>query len=194
MAGDAPASVPADAPSIRALLAKIRPAAHGMTPKTWANLLSRFRAELRLADVIDPNLQGCAARHPLGLLWCKPSRHDKRLSTGLASFTNWCAANNIHPEQALTAFEDFLAWLEHRTLCPKPRDVVRRIPQLWNEASERIEAWPKLTFPLVSFKAPPKRLQWKDLPRAFGLMPRLTSPCARSRTRSMRGRMPLSAP
>ena len=42
--------------------------------------------------------------------------------------------------------------------------MVRRIPKLWNEACEKIETWPRLTFPLVSFKAPPKRLQWNDLP------------------------------
>ena len=49
MAGVTPAQVPAEAPIIRAMLAKIRPAAHGMTSKTWANVLSRFRQELRLA-------------------------------------------------------------------------------------------------------------------------------------------------
>ena len=156
--------MPADAPSIRVLLAKIRPAAHGITAKTWANLLSRLRSELRHADVIDPNFQGSAARHPLWAPLVQAITADKRLSTGLASFTNWCAASNAHPEQALTAFEEFVAWLEQRTLCPKPRDVVRRIPKLWNEACEKIETWPKLTFPLVSFKAAPKRLQWNDLP------------------------------
>ena len=49
MAGVAPAQVTAEAPVIRALLAKVRPAAHSMTSKTWGNLLSRFRRELRLA-------------------------------------------------------------------------------------------------------------------------------------------------
>ena len=54
MAGVAPASVPADAPRVRAMLIKIRPAAHGIAPKTWANLLSRFRTELRLAGSSIP--------------------------------------------------------------------------------------------------------------------------------------------
>jgi hypothetical protein len=64
MAGVAPGSVPADAPCGRAMLSKIRPAAHGITAKTWANLLSRFRMELRLAGVLDPNpcgLRGMAS-------------------------------------------------------------------------------------------------------------------------------------
>src|SRR5437667_11888295 len=49
MVGVGPGSVPAEAATIRPLLRKVRPAAHGMSRKTWANLLSRFRMELRLA-------------------------------------------------------------------------------------------------------------------------------------------------
>jgi integrase len=167
MAGVAPAHIPAEAPSIRVLLAKIRPAAHGMTPKTWANLQSRFRQELRLADIIDPNLQGCAARHPAWASLVQAIADDKRLLHGMAFFTNWCAARDIRPEEAKAAFEGFPSWLEQRTLCSKPRDVVRRVPQLWNEASEKIDVWPKIELPLVSFKAPPLRLQWSDLPASF---------------------------
>ena len=145
------------------MLANIRPAAHGMTPKTWANLLSRLRRELRLTDVINSGYQGYAARHPAWAPLVQALTGDKRLSYGLALFHNWCAARDIPPEDVEAAFEEFPSWLDQRTLCPKPRDVVHRVPQLWNEASEKIDAWPKIKLPLVSFKAPPKRLQWGDL-------------------------------
>ena len=167
MACVTPTHVPAEAPSIRAMLAKFRPAAHGMTSKTWANVLSRFRQELRLADVIDPNWQGCAARHPAWAPLVQAIATDKRLLHGLAFFNNWCAARDIRPEEGKAAFDEFPSWLEQRTLCSKPRDVVRRVPQLWNEASEKIDIWPKIELPLVSFKAPPLRLQWSDLPANF---------------------------
>jgi integrase len=167
MAGVTLAQVPAEAPIIRAMLAKIRPAAHGMTSKTWANVLSRFRQELRLADVIDPNWQGCAARQPAWAPLVQAITTDKRLLHGLASFDNWCAARDTPPEDAKVAFEGFPSWLEQRTLCSRPRDVVRRVPQLWNEASEKIDIWPKIELPIVSFKAPPLRLQWGDLPASF---------------------------
>ena len=84
------------APAVRDLLAKIRPAAHGMTCKTWANLLSRFRRELRLADVIDPMATRLAL--PVIPTWAPSVQAiagDKRLSTGLAAFANWCAADDI---------------------------------------------------------------------------------------------------
>ena len=99
MAGTAPAKVAADAMALRATLAAIRPAAHGITPKTWANLLSRLRAGLRLAGIIDPMGQGFAMRDPAWAPCLQAIADDKRLSCGLASFANWCAAQGISPEQ-----------------------------------------------------------------------------------------------
>jgi integrase len=169
MAGMAPASLLAEAPRLRAVLSKIRPAAHGITAKTWANLLSRFRVELRLADVIDPNYSGYGARDPVWGPLVEAIAGDKRLSNGLASFCNWCAARGVTPDAATAAFEDFGTWLDQRTLCPRPRDVLRRVPQLWNEASDRIGIWPKAHLHLVSFKAPPTRHQWSDLRESLRL-------------------------
>jgi hypothetical protein len=63
-----------------------------MTSKTWANLQSRFRQELRLADVIDPDFQGYASRHPAWAPLVQAIATDKRLLHGLAFFENWCAA------------------------------------------------------------------------------------------------------
>src|SRR5687768_4718518 len=88
MAEVAPATMPAEATDLRPMLAKIRPAAHGIAAKTWANLLSRFRAALRLADVIDPMGQGSALRNPGWASLVRAIAEDKRLSCGLASCLN----------------------------------------------------------------------------------------------------------
>ncbi len=168
MAGTTAAEVPAEPAAIRSLLAKVRPAAHGLTPKTWANLMSRFRGELRAANIIDPNWQGRAARHPNWAPLVQSLMSDKKLSTGLAAFCNWCAAEDILPERVDDAVvQRFHVWLESRSLCPRPRDVVRRTPQLWNAAGEKVGCWPKAKLTLISFKTPPKRLQWQDLPVSF---------------------------
>jgi hypothetical protein len=82
MARVQPASVPAEAASIRALLRKVRPAANGMSPKTWANVVSRLRVELRLAGVIDANNAGLAARHPAWATLAQAISEDKGLSNG----------------------------------------------------------------------------------------------------------------
>ena len=165
MAGLAPAQVPATAPAVRDLLATIRPAAHGMNRKTRTNLLSRFRRELRLADVIDHGYEGRGARHTAWAPLVAATAGDKKLSTGLAAFYNWCAAKDVVADAVDDdVVQHFSLWLEHRTLCPRPRDVIRRTPQLWNAASEQIQVWPKTKLTTISFKAPAKRLQWADLP------------------------------
>ena len=93
---------------------------------------------------------------------------DQRLAGGLAAFANWCAVQGIAPEQVDDeVVQQFHRWLENRTLCPKPRDVVRRVPHLWNEASEKIEVWPKSKLTTLSFKAPFKRHQWGELSESF---------------------------
>ena len=86
----------------------------------------------------------------------------------LGRFCNWCASMAIAPGAVDDAVVlRFLAWLETRTLCPRPRDVVRRIPHLWNEMAEKSAVWPRVTLSTLSFKAPPKRVQWQDLTESF---------------------------
>ena len=139
MAGRAPRSLPLDAPILRETLRKIRPAAHGVSWKTWANIRSAFAKALELAGVIDRMDRGVALRHPLWGPLMRSIAHDKRLAGGLAAFANWCAARGIIPEQVDDdVLQEFHVWLETRTLCPKPRDLVRRIPHVWNEARRRI--------------------------------------------------------
>ena len=49
MTGANPAAVKIDAAALRQRLADIRPAAHGLTLKSWANLRCAFTAGLALA-------------------------------------------------------------------------------------------------------------------------------------------------
>jgi len=168
MAGVAPAAVVAEATALRPMLAKVLPAAHGVTKKTWANLRSQFRAALRHDGVIDPSMVGFAVRDPAWALLVEAAAGDKRVCCGLALFANWCAYKPIVPgivDDAVVL--RFLEWLETRTLCPKPRDVVRRIPHLWNEMATKSLVWPRVTLSTLSLKLPPKRVQWGDLPESL---------------------------
>jgi integrase len=166
MAGLVPAMTEASAPSLRALLRIVRPGAHGATPKTWANILSQFRAALRLAGVIERGGEGLARKDPAWAPLVEAIAADKRLSCGLAAFVNYCAGKAVTPEQVDDAVvQQFYVWLEKRTLCPKPKDVVRRVPYLWNDASKRIGLENKLT--VISFRAPQRRLRWGALTESF---------------------------
>ena len=65
------------------------------------------------------------------------------------------------------AVERFLTWLEAKTLYPKPRDLVRRVPNVWNEASAKFTSWPATKLTTLSFRAPSKHLKWSDLSPSF---------------------------
>src|SRR5436189_2580015 len=92
----------------------------------------------------------------------------KRLSNGLAAFANWCASQGLSPDEVEdTAVQRFLIWLEAKTLHPKPRDLVRRVPNIWNEASSRFDLWPATKLITLSFKRLPKHLKWSDLSPSF---------------------------
>src|SRR5262245_47790192 len=65
MAATTPSSVLVDAPRLRALLSGIRPAAHGISAKSYSNLRSLLGASLQLAGVIDSLGRGDGRRHPV---------------------------------------------------------------------------------------------------------------------------------
>ena len=133
MAGTTPAVLPAEPPLLRGMLSKIRPAAHGISAKSYSNLRSLVAAALQLAGIVDPLGRGGARRHPVWEPLLDAIAHDKRLATGLAAFANWCTAQGIVPTEVDDrAVQRFLTWLEAKTLYPKPRDLVRRVPNIWN--------------------------------------------------------------
>jgi integrase len=159
MVGCAPRSLRLEVPILRETLRKIRPAAHGVGWKTWANIRSLFRRALELAGVIERMGSGVALRHPLWGPLMRSIAHDKGLAGGHAAIANWSAARDMSPHEISKAvLQEFHIWLETRTLCPKPRDVVRRIPHVWNEARRKVSGWPPLELATVSFKRPRKRL------------------------------------
>jgi integrase len=86
----------------------------------------------------------------------------------LAAFANWCSGQGVSPgEVDDQVVPRFLTWLETRTLQPRPRDLVRRVPNIWNEASAKFNSWPATKLTGLSFKAPPKHLKWSELSQPF---------------------------
>src|SRR5215213_5188701 len=65
------------------------------------------------------------------------------------------------------AVQRFSNWLEGRTLHAKPKDVVRAVPIIWNEARSRVAGWPDIELKAISFRAPSENLRWEDLPPCF---------------------------
>ena len=112
--------------------------------------------------------RGSAKRHPDWGPLLETIADDQRLSNGLAAFANWCASQGISPGEVNdTVVQRYLIWLEARTLHTKPRDLGRRVPKMWNEASTKVNSWPITKLTTILFKAPPKHLKWLDLSPAF---------------------------
>jgi integrase len=170
MAGTTPASVRAEPAVLKDILSRIRPAAHGVSAKSYSNLRSLFAAALQLASVIDPSGRGGAKRNQAWGPMLEAIGDDQRLSNGLAAFSNWCAGQGILPDEVDDAVVPrFMTWLENKTLHPKPRDIVRGVPKFWNEASIRFDSWPTTKLTPLSFKAPPKHRKWSELSLSFQL-------------------------
>jgi len=168
MAGIVPAGARTELLVLRGMLSGIRPAAHGVSAKSYSNLKSLFAAALQLAGVIDSSGRGTAKRHPGWEPLLEAIAHDQRLSNGLAAFANWCAGQDIAPSVVDDAVvQRFLTWLETKTLHPKPRDIVRGVPKFWNKASALLESWPRTTLTLLSFKVASKHRKWSELDLSF---------------------------
>jgi integrase len=168
MAGVAAPNVRAEPSVLREMLSRIRPAAHGVSAKSYSNQRSLLAAALQLANITDPLGRGGARRQPGWRPLMEAVADDMRLSSGIAAFANWCASQEISPEAVNnTAVQQFLTWLETRTLYPKPRDCVRRVPHIWNEASAKFGFWPRTKLTILSFKTPRRHLDWSELSPTF---------------------------
>jgi integrase len=159
-----PGAVPASLEHMRPLLKRVRPAKHGLQPKTWSNIRSNLRAALAQVRPQRPQ------RHldPAWARW-RAALPNQRMKVGLSRLITYSEREGIAPAAVCDAvLERFLAELEADTLLPNPRDCHRRTCRLWNEAVERVPGWPggrvsvppsqavRRTLPLSTY---PERLQ-----------------------------------
>lgn len=125
--------LPAELSLLRPVLNEIRPAAHGISPKTFANLRSDFMAAIRHAGIVEPRPQR------LTPAWqaLHAALPTTRLRHGLSRFLRWCALLDLVPStmdgNALVNFRD---WLAANALVKDPDGFVRRVGKLWNEAAQ----------------------------------------------------------
>jgi hypothetical protein len=137
-------------------------------PNPGAQCAAPFGAALQLAGGIDDLGRGCARRHRGWVPLMRAVARNKRLSNGLAAFANWCSLQDLAPDTVDDAWvQRFLHWLETRSLHPTPRDLVRRVPNVWNEASAMVDFWPKIRLAGISYRHQRKRVQWSDLSESF---------------------------
>jgi integrase len=157
-------ALPADLNALRPRVNAVRPALHQISPKTWTNLKTNFRAAVLSAGgrqhsraPRSPDWQGVHDRLP-----------DKRMANGLSRFITWCSGQGIAPEQVDdAAMTRFGAALGTDTLVPDPNDCHRRSARLWNEAVARVPGWPARPIVAPDYHQPRATLREQDLPASF---------------------------
>ena len=168
MASVSPTVFIASHETIRLILATIRPAAHGITKATYAKIRSNLTAALALAGIVDVLPRGLALKDPAWGPMLGGIKDDKRLSNGLVGFANFCVRVDLEPASVNDeVVQRYMTWLATRTLEPRPKDKVRRVPNLWNEARHRVLDWPDIVLTRLSFKPPQRHLSWTELSTAF---------------------------
>lgn len=168
MAGHAPCDMTVEVAELRTRIAGILPAAHNISAKTFSNIRSLVQAALEAVGILDSRRRGFAVNDDDWAPIMAMIKPDRRLSLGLATFANWCAVSNIPPQHVDdTVLQNFLTWLETRTIIPKPGDVARQVSKVWNEAHDCIDGWPDIRLTPLSFRKVSDRLSWEDVDERF---------------------------
>lgn len=153
--------------SVRALIASIRPAAHGVSVKSFANIQSNLRTALREAGIIDaPGGYRIKTDPHWGPLMAV-AVNDKSL-LALSRFASYCVGHSVPPDAVDdSTVLDFHGWLVARTIEPRPDEAARKIPKLWNRTASKLSGWPATRLMDLQIGMPPPKASWADLPQAF---------------------------
>ena len=144
-----PRITPASLRFMRPRINAVRPAKYSLTPKTWSNLRSNFRAALVRAAPRPPRLPD-AQWAPL-----RTALPDKRTKNGLSRMIGFCEANSIPPSAISDAVSDrFRAHLDADTTVPSPYHCHRLACRLWNQAVETVPGWPPVRLTVADHPKP----------------------------------------
>jgi integrase len=159
LTGVDPRITPASMRYMRSLINAVRPARHGLNPKTWSNVRANFRAA-----VVHPTPRPQRQHHPE---WTNLRRllPDDRMRNGLCRLIGHCEDHRIPP----TAMSDlvldrFLAALQADANLSDPHHCHRRSCRLWNEAAASVPGWPQVRVKLPNYRRPRESLPINSYP------------------------------
>ena len=154
-----PRSTPVSLRLMRPRINAVRPAKYNLTPKTWSNLRSNFRAAVVQAAPRQP-------RRP-DLEWARlrTALPTKGIQNGLSRMIGFCESNTIPPTAVCDAIFDFFrAHLEADTNVPCPPDCHRLTCRLWNEAAATVPGWPPIRLSVPDHRRPRRSLPISSFP------------------------------
>jgi hypothetical protein len=144
---------------MRPRINSVRPAKHQLTPKTWSNLRSNFRAAVVQAAPRQPR------RPDAEWLRLRSTLPTGRMRKGLSRFIGFCELNSIPPTAVCDAVSArFRVHLEADTNVTSPPDRHRRTCRLWNQAAETVPGWPTVRLTLPDHRRPRRSLRISAFP------------------------------
>src|SRR5215472_12083335 len=148
-----PRVTPASLRFMRPLINAVRPAKYNLTPKTWANLRSNFRAAVVHAAPRQPR------RSDAKWLRLRAALPTGRMKKGLSRMIGFCELNSIPPTAVSDAVSDrFRAHIEPDTNVPSPHDRHRLTCRLWNQAAGTVPGWPLTRLSVPDHRKPRRGL------------------------------------
>jgi integrase len=167
--GRQPEAVPADPIWLQPRIARIVPAALGLTPKSWSNVVSDLRAALAQSGITKRPVNRKEHLAPdWAILWnVILASNDHALCAGLSRFVYFLSRQGVIPEdvrdQHALVFRDALALNE---ISRAPENALRSTVSTWNLAIKRIPDWPKQRLSCPSRKNVIK-VNLDELPASF---------------------------
>lgn len=169
--GRPPEEVPSDPRWLQPRLAKVSPAALGLSPKSWQNALSYSRAALVHFGLAARRINRVDRLGPEWYdLWAAVlASKDPTLPLALSRFVYFLDRRGILPEdvreQHAIAYRDAAALNE---ISKSPEVAYRAAVNGWNLAGERITGWPKTRIALPS-RQKQISIPIEQFPESFGM-------------------------
>jgi integrase len=147
--GAEPSLVPAEPRQLRPRLAKLTPAAAGVTTARWRNIKSLVLKAVKRAGF---KCMAGRSREPLAPEWealraLLPNRH---VQSGLSRLMAFCTARGIGPTAVCAdTFVQFGEEVQNYSLSRDPGGLYRDTCKLWNLAVSTILEWPQCQVPVL---------------------------------------------
>ena len=162
-----PGRIPALPSKLREEFAKVHPAAHRISAKTWATVRSNVLSAIELSGVAKIVR---TSRHTVTPEWHALWQllPTERLRHGLSRFIRYASAQGITPAEVddavLASFKDDL---DAHSLVRKPKEVHRITAHLWNLAVATVPGFPGRKVTLPDYRRKPTRVDLASLPASF---------------------------
>ena len=158
------ALIPALPSRLREEFAKVLPAAHRISPKTWATVRCNVLSAIELSGLAKIVR---TSRHTVTPEWhalwqLLPS---KRLRNGLSRFFRYASAQGITPAEVDDAvLASFKSDLDAHIVVRKPKTVHRATAHLWNLAVATVPGFPGRKVTLPDYRPKPTRIDLAPFP------------------------------